>query len=189
MTSPKCVMDTFPTLETDRICLRKPVAADLPRLLDLADNPKIEEMTLSFPYPYKEKDAIWWLNRANEGFEQQNHFVFAIALLPKDEFIGGIGLEINTDFNRAEVGFWLGEPFWNQGFITEALEKVLQFGFETLELQKIYAIHLTKNPASGKVLQKNGMVREGKLADHIRKGGKYFDVIQYRLTKEEFAQR
>jgi len=113
-------MDVFPTLETDRIRLRKPVAAD---------------------------------------------------------------------FNRAEVGFWLGEPFWNQGFVAEALELVLRFGFETLGLQKIYAIHLTKNPASGKVLQKNGMIREGKLVDHLREGDEYFDVIQYRLTREEFSQR
>jgi len=65
----------------------------------------------------------------------------------------------------------------------------LEFGFEELGLHKIYAIHLDKNPASGRVMTKNGMIREAKLTDHIKKGDEYFDVIQYRMTKKEFKDR
>lgn len=179
---------TFPTIDTDRIRLRRLVVRDISRIMTLANNPKIEEMTLSFPYPYREKDAISWLATANAGFEEKNHFIFAIALLPKNDFIGGIGLRINTDFNRAEVGFWLGEPYWDNGYITEALGNILAFGFQELELHKIYGFHLDKNPASGRVMEKNGMIREAKLIDHIKKGDEYFDAIQYRLTREEFQR-
>ena len=102
--------------------------------------------------------------------------------------MGGIGLRINKRFNRAELGFWLGEPFWNNGYITEAAGAALSFGFEKLGLNKIYATHLPKNPASGKVMQKNGMIREGTLVDHIKKGDQYLSVIQYRLTRAEYKE-
>jgi len=180
---------TFPIIDTKRIRLRKPAVRDIARIMTLANNPKIEEMTLSFPYPYQEEDAVSWLETANTGFEEKDHYIFAIATLPEDVFIGGIGLEVESDFNRAEVGFWLGEPYWNKGYVTEALGSILKFGFEELSLHKIYAIHLDKNPSSGRVMEKNGMIREAKLVDHIKKGDKYFDVIQYRLTKKEFRKR
>jgi RimJ/RimL family protein N-acetyltransferase len=87
------------------------------------------------------------------------------------------------------LGFWLGEPFWNNGYVTEATGKVLQFGFEEIGLQKIFAIHLIDNPASGKVMIKNGMIKEGELVDHLKKGDKYHTVIQYRLTRDEFMNK
>lgn len=183
----RTVMESFPVLETDRLRLRKPVVRDVSRILDYANNPKIEEMTLSFPYPYEEKDAISWLEKSNRGFADEDHFIFAICLAQSDEFMGGIGLDINQRFNRAELGFWIGEPFWNNGYVTEAVREVLRFGFETLELNKIYAIHLVKNPASGKVMVKNGMIKEAELKEHIKKSEEYQDVIQYRLTKREFS--
>lgn len=181
-------MEKFPVLETDRLRLRRPMARDIPRIVQYADNPKIEEMTLSMPYPYREKDAVSWLATANRGFDEKNHYIFAICELPSDEFMGGIGLEINQRFNRGELGFWLGEPFWNNGYITEAVEAILNFGFSKLELNKIIAFHMIKNPASGKVMARNGMIKEGELAEHIRKGEEYIDVVQYRLTSQEFSQ-
>ncbi len=146
-------------------------------------------MTLNMPYPYSEKDAIFWINMANEGFEDQNHFVFAICRLADNELMGGIGLRVNKRFNNAELGFWIGEPFWNQGFVTEAAGEVLKFGFEKAGLHKIYATHLIENPASGKVMIKNGMVKEGELVDHIRKDDQYLSLIQYRITKKEYFER
>lgn len=138
------------------------------------------------PYPYVEKDAISWINMANEGLEDQNHFVFAISLLPHDECIGGIGLRVNERFNNAELGFWIGELFWNKGYVTEAAKHILKFGFDQVGLHKIYATHLIENPASGKVMIKNGMIKEGELVDHVRKDGQYLTLIQYRITKKEF---
>lgn len=180
-------MDKLPVIETERIRLRVPEAKDIPRIMEYADNQKISKTTLNIPHPYEEKDAIFWINMANQGLEDGTHFVFAICLLPDDKFIGGIGLHKNERFNRAELGFWIGEPFWNKGYVTEAAGQILKFGFEQLNLHKIFAIHLTDNPASGKVMIKNGMVKEGELVDHIRKDDKYLTVVQYRITKDEYS--
>lgn len=165
-----------------------PEARDLPQMMKYANHPRISQMTLNIPHPYQEKDAISWLNMANQGFEDKNHFVFAICKQADDRFMGGIGLRLNTRFNHAELGFWLGEPFWNNGYVTEAAAEILKFGFEQLKLQKIFATHMVDNPASGKVMIKNGMIKEGKLVDHLKKGDQYLTVIQYRLTREEYSK-
>lgn len=182
-------MDSFPALHTDRLRLRRPVAGDIPRLVQYANHPQISEMTLNVPHPYREKDAISWINMANEGFEDKNHFVFAICKQTDDQFMGGIGLRLNTRFNHAELGFWIGEPFWNNGYVTEATGKILEFGFERIKLQKIFATHFVNNPASGKVMENNGMIQEGVLVDHIRKDDAYLTLIQYRLTRSEYTDR
>lgn len=182
-------MDSLPVLHTDRLLLRMPVAGDIPRLVEYANHPSISKMTLNVPHPYHEKDAISWINMANQGFEEKNHFVFAICKLSDDQFMGGIGLRLNNRFNHAELGFWIGTPFWNNGYVTEATGKILEFGFERIGLHKIFATHFVDNPASGKVMINNGMVKEGELVDHLKKGDEYHTVIQYRLTKDEFNKK
>lgn len=174
-------------LKTERLLIRSPRASDIPRIVKFADNPKVADMTLNMPYPYEEKDAIYWINMANQGLEDESQFTFAICQKTTDEFIGGIGLRVNKRFNRAELGFWIGEPFWNNGFVSEAVKKMLAFGFEEAGLNKILATHLPNNPASGKVMVKNGMVKEGELKEHIRKNEKYLSLIQYRITRDEFV--
>lgn len=166
-----------------------PSAKDIPRMVEYANHPTVFKMTLNIPHPYQEKDAIRWLNMAIEGFEEKNHFIFAICKLSDDKFMGGIGLRLNTRFNHAELGFWLGEPFWNKGYVTEATRAILKFGFQEIGLQKIFAIHMIDNPASGKVMIKNGMIKEGTLVDHLKKDEKYITVSQYRLTKDEFIEK
>lgn len=180
-------LDSLPVIETKRLRLRMPSARDIPRIVKFANNSKVTKMTLNMPYPYLEKDAISWINMANEGLEDQNHFIFAICLNSDDAFIGGIGLRVNRRFNNAELGFWIGEPFWNNGYITEAAKEVLRFGFDEAGLHKIYATHMVENPASGRVMIKNGMIKEGELVDHVKKGDKYLTLIQYRITRHEFS--
>lgn len=182
-------MDSLPVIETKRLRLRMPSAKDIPRMVEYANHPQIYKMTLNVPHPYHEKDAISWINMANQGFDDKNHFVFAICNLSDDQFMGGIGLRVNTRFNHAELGFWIGEPFWNNGYVTEATKEILAFGFEQIGLQKIFGIHMIENPASGRIMEKNGMIKEGEFVDHLKKRDKYYTVIQYRLTKDEFLDR
>lgn len=182
-------MDSLPVIQTKRLRLRMPAAKDIPGMVEYANHPQVSEMTLNIPHPYHEKDAISWINMANQGFEDKDHFVFAICTISDDQFMGGIGLRVAKRFNRAELGFWIGEPFWNNGYVTEAVGAILRFGFEQIGLHKIYATHLIENPASGKVMVKNGMIKEGELIDHLKKGDEYLTVIQYRLTNDEFLNR
>lgn len=182
-------MKTYPILETDRLILRLPAVRDIPQIVEYARDPAISKNTLNIPGDYQEKDAVFWVNMAMQSFEEGSRYIFALELKSTGGFIGGMGLHLKPEYNRAEVGYWVGVPFWRQGYASEGLAKVLQFGFETLNLNKIYATHLLENPASGSVMLKNGMIKEGEFQDHYKKGDKYLSVIQYRLTRAEYAKR
>jgi RimJ/RimL family protein N-acetyltransferase len=179
-------MDKFPELNTDRLVLKEVSFKDIPKIIEYAGNKKVADTTLNIPHPYEEKDAIFWINTAMQGFRNKTQFTFGIRLESTSDFIGGIGLKVNSRFNHAEVGYWIAETFWNKGYATEAVKAILQFGFQDLNLHKIYAKHLLENPASGKVMIKNGMIKEGELKDHTKKGDSYRSLIQYRLTQIEF---
>lgn len=182
-------MNSFPKRNSNRLILDKISYSDIPKIIEYAGTKKIAETTLNIPHPYKEEDAIFWINSANNGFKNQDQFTFGIRLKSTSEFIGGIGLKINNRFNRAELGYWIAEPFWNKGYASEAVGTVLKFGFETVGLNKIYAFHLVENPASGKVMIKNRMIKEGELKDHTKKGETYRSLVQYRLTRSEFESK
>lgn len=178
-------MQTFPTLETNRLLLTELQSQDIPRIVEYASDQEITQFTLNIPHPYTEQDAIFWLNQSYQGFKDGHLIVFAIRLKPHLEFIGGIGLTMAELYHRAEIGYWVAKPFWNKGYASEALAVVLKHGFQKLNLHKIYATHLDANRASGKVMLKNGMTKEGILKDHIYKNGKYYDLVQYGLISDQ----
>lgn len=162
-------MTDFPKIETNRLSLESISYSDIPKIIEYAGNIKVAQTTLNIPHPHQERDAIFWINNANQGYKDKSQFTFGIRLKPTNKFIGGIGLKINTRFNRAELGYWMAEPFWNKGYASEAVGVVLKYGFDKLELNKIYATHLAENSASGKVMIKNKMIKEGELKDHTKK--------------------
>ena len=185
-------MENFPELETERLIIDQILPADIPEIVAYAGNNKIVENTRTMPHPYFDEDAISWINMANQGFKQKDNFIFAIRKKADKAFMGGIGLTLNVENNRAELGYWIAEPFWNKGYTTEATKAILKFGFDELNLNKIIAEYLTTNEASGKVMIKNGMIKEAEFKDHDVKRGhtiednKYVSLIQYRLTKPEY---
>lgn len=179
-------MNNFPTIQTERLILNQPLHTDVPDIVRYIDHPIIYQNTLNIPRPYFEKDAIIWLGKGLEGFKDGTIHRFAIRLKEDPTFIGAIGLIVDLRHNRAEVGYWIAEPFWNQGYMTEALAVMLRYGFTKVELQKIIATYIPTNVASSKVMEKCGMIKEGELKDHTRKDGVYQTVIQYRLTKDEY---
>jgi RimJ/RimL family protein N-acetyltransferase len=178
----------FPELKTDRLILSQIQLSDVPVIAKYANNKKIVQFTRTMPNPYHEKDAIDWITKVDEGFKKKNSYIFAIRDKKTKHFMGGIGLTLATEHNRAELGYWLAEPFWNQGFTTEAVSPILKFGFQVLNLNKIVAMYIDVNIASGKILEKNFMIREAEMKEHDSKDGKYVTLIQYRLTKTEFEQ-
>lgn len=180
------MINKFPKITSTNLILDRITYLDIPRIVECAGNIKVSETTMNIPHPYGEKDAIFWINNANNGFDAMTEFTFGVRIKFSNEFIGGIGLKINKKFNRAVLGYWIAEPYWNMGYATEAVSAILKFGFEELYLNKIYATHLVENQASGKVMIKNGMIKEGELKDHTKKENIYRSLIQYRLTKEEF---
>ncbi|WP_291725805.1 GNAT family N-acetyltransferase [Bernardetia sp.] len=178
-------------LESKNLILNSLSYKDIPKIIEYAGNRKVSDNLLNLPFPYHERDAVFWINMANEGRDIGDAYKFAIRLKADQalSFIGGIGLMIDKKHNKAELGYWIAEPFWGQGLVSEAVGAMIKFGFEVLELNKIFANHFISNPASGKVMIKNGMIKEAYIKDHYKKGDEYMDVIQYRLTKEEYQMR
>ena len=182
-------MEAFPELITKRLRLRRIQLDDVSSLIRYADNKKISDQVLNIPFPYGEEDAIRRMNFIIDGFKNKERYVFAITFKDKNELIGEIGLHIDKNNNNAQFGYWVAEPFWSNGIATEAVSAILQFGFEKLNLNKIYATHFQDNKASGKVMLKNKMVAEGELKDHYKVNNDYRSVIQYRLTKHEYEEQ
>ena len=172
-------MNTFPELNTDRLKLRKIRIEDVDALVKYANNKKIADNIVNIPHPYRESNAVFRISYVVKGFKSKTRYIFAIVLKKREEWIGEISLHLLDKKNRhAQLAYWLGEPFWNQGLITEASVAILKFGFNQLDLELIYADCYVTNKASQKVLLNNGMTK------HSRNG----NIILYKLTKKEYEK-
>ena len=110
---------------------------------------------------------------------------FAIVIRQGLALCGAIGLAIRREHRCAEMGYWIGVPYWGRGYCTEAAGAVLRYGFEVAGLNRIHAVHFGSNPASGRVMQKVGMIYEGRLRQHILKWGVYEDLDVYGILAHE----
>jgi [ribosomal protein S5]-alanine N-acetyltransferase len=154
----------------------------------LAGRREIADTTISIPHPYSEQQALQWIAGNAELFAKGKVVVFGIELKTGDTLAGGIGLrDIDTEHSQAELGFWIAVEYWRKGYATEAARAVIAFGFEELGLNRIYAHHMARNPASGRVLAKIGMRLEGLLRQRVRKWGVFEDVVPLALLREEWA--
>ena len=173
-------------IETERLLLRPFELSDGSRVKELAGDRAIADTTLNIPHPYKDGMAEEWISSHQPKFETGESVDYAIILKATQKLIGAIGLIINKGFNRAELGYWVAKEHWNQGYCTEAAESMLEYGFYKLDLHKITATHITRNPASGKVMEKIGMKREGIFRQHVIKWDKYEDTISYGILRKEW---
>ncbi len=151
-------MKVLPTIETDRLLLTKLRIEDLSSLTKYANNKKIADNVMNIPYPYTEVNASIRLGYVTEGFKERSRFCFAILLKENKELIGEIGLHTRDQKKQiAELGYWIGEPFWNNGYANEAIKSIVRFGLDTADYKTIYATCKKDNIASRKVLTKNKM--------------------------------
>lgn len=164
--------------------LRPLTVEDAAAVARLAGRREIAHTTISIPHPYSEQQAREWI-AAQTG--PAKGIVFAITLKPGCDLVGTIGLrEIDAEHCQAELGLWIGVEWWGNGYATEATRAILGFGFEHMMLNRIYAHHMVRNPASGRVLQKAGMQREGVLRQRVRKWGVFEDVVLLAILREDW---
>jgi ribosomal-protein-alanine N-acetyltransferase len=175
-----------PTLRTERLVLRPFSTADAPTVKELAGAREIASTTLNVPHPYEDGMAETWIGTHAPGYDAGELATFAVALQGGDDLIGAIGLTIVAEHDRAELGYWIGVPYWNRGYAGEAAVEMLRFGFEELELNRIYAVHLVRNPASGRVMEKAGMRYEGTLRQHVRKWDAFEDLAWYGILAADW---
>jgi len=174
-----------PTLYTARLMLRPFVLSDARAVQSLAGDATVAEMTLNVPHPYPDGAAESWIASHPAAWAERTAVTFAITTLD-DELRGTIGLQLVLPHGRGEMGYWIGRPYWGQGLVTEAVGGLLQFAFGQLGLNRVQASHLPRNPASGRVMQKAGMQREGLRRESYLKNGRFEDVVEYAVLRRDW---
>jgi ribosomal-protein-alanine N-acetyltransferase len=148
-------------IETSRLVLRDPHGGDADTLVRELNNYNIARNTSRIPYPYHHMDAVDFLHRA--GNSAPPSAVWAIALKSDPaSLIGVISLQHDQGKNNAELGYWLSQSLWANGFGTEAAEAVVTHAFNSLKLETLVACFHVDNPASGRILQRLGFADTGK---------------------------
>ena len=172
------------SIETNRLTLRRFTLNDVGDIQRMAGDRKVSIMTEAIPYPYKDGMAEDWINTHDQLWSKRTGAPFAVELKSNSMLIGCVGLSITPQHKRAALGYWIGFEHWGNGYCTEAGQALLNYGFSTLALKRIEAIHLTKNPASGAVMKKLGMRHEGTMKSYVLRDGLHEDMELYATTNE-----
>ncbi|MFH1787545.1 MAG: GNAT family protein [archaeon] len=178
-------------LETKRLILRYPRKSDWKDIVEGIKDIKVSRYLTTVPYPYKKKDADWWINDCikRSRKKKKESYNFVIELKSEKKVIGGTGLhKINLRDQTAETGSWIAKKYWRNHFITEAKIAVNNYAFNKLKLRKLTSKAFTTNKASNTMLKKLGYKLEGTLrkAHRPKSTGKIHDVNVYGLLKEEW---
>ena len=167
----------------ERIKRRHLKLSDKTELAKLANNINIWNNLRDYiPFPYKESDAEFFIELTRKEEPKQN---FGIEFNGK--IAGVIGLTIQKDVYKksAEIGYWIGEPFWGNGIATKAVELITEYGFNKLALNRVYAGVFEYNITSMKVLEKNGYKKEGIFKNAILKNDKVYDEHRFFKLNEK----
>ena len=176
----------IPTLETERLRLRPFARADAPRVRDLAGAPEVAATTLHIPHPYPEGAAESWIAAHAAIAAGGTGLNWAIVRRADEALLGSISLGIVPAHARGELGYWLGVPYWNRGYTTEAARRVVAYGFAELGLHRLQATCLPRNRGSSRVMEKAGLTYEGLLRGFVRKGEVFEDVAMYALLRPDW---
>lgn len=173
--TPGAVRDT-PILESDRLILRAFTIVDVPIVERLLDTPEIAATTLNVAYPYPAGAAEGWIRSHAPAAQAGDNLNWAITLRDTGDVIGTIGLSMVSKHRRGGLGYWLGVPYWSQGYMTEAVVRVIAFAFEDLGFVRVEAGYVPTNPASGRVMEKAGMEYEGTFRSYFQQRGRPVDI-------------
>ncbi|MBS1761154.1 MAG: GNAT family N-acetyltransferase [Bacteroidetes bacterium] len=166
--------------------LRRWDISDLDSLVKYANNWNIaKNMTNKFPHPYTASDGKLFIEFATK--DNPIH-IFAIDI--NGEAVGGIGIHPQTDIfiKNAELGYWLAEPYWGQKIISKAIQQMIDFGFSTYDIDRIFARPFGTNIPSQKILEKNNFILEGRFENILFKDGQYIDELVYAIRRENWKR-
>lgn len=171
-------------LQSGNIKLRPLHLSDAKRIAELADNEKISRNLRDvFPNPYTLADAENFLKK----FTNQDPVTF-FGIEYNGEYVGNISLVPGDDVYRksAEIGYFIGEPYWNKGIVTTAVKLITEYGFNQLGFIRIHTGVFEYNPASMRVLEKCGYTKEGVFRKSVLKQNKIWDEVRYSKINPEF---
>lgn len=178
---------SIPTLESQRLILRPFRSSDASEVQRLAGDWAVADTTDVIPHPYEDGVAEAWIESHEAGYDSGRDLTLAITRRRDGQLLGAMTLFIRRAHDCGELGFWVGKPYWNQGICTEAATAMVEHGFTQVNLNRIEAKHFSRNPASGRVLQKLGMTREGEARQSIKRADRYEDVALYAILRGEWT--
>jgi RimJ/RimL family protein N-acetyltransferase len=171
-----CREASIPVLETERLVLRAPRFEDAKAIAQIANDRRIAENTARIPHPYGQADAEAFIETVAKGEEM------ALLIAREDEPIGACGLA-TVEGGGVEVGYWIGAPFWGNGYATEALQAIIDHAFTDLDIAAVHGGARVTNPASRRVLEKCGFQWTGVGLCRVRALSSSVPIDRFRLEK------
>ena len=182
---PERLRTDCPVLLSERLVLRAPHEEDIDALANLANNAKVATMVSRMPHPYTVNDAADFVRRTKQG--GIGKCVYAITKADNGAFLGCCGIEPHEDGRTVELGYWLGEPYWNQGYVTEAAHALIDMVFRTRDVEQIDARCRVMNIPSRRVIQKCGFQFQATgMVQSLAVGG-MVPVEWYRLDRKTWV--
>ena len=178
--------DLQPELVSARLRLRPFASRDAAAVQALAGAREVADATLTIPHPYPDGAAEAWIATHHEAWTARRHVTYAITDVTDGTLLGAVGLSLAPAHARAEVGYWIGVPYWGRGYASEAAATLFDWAFGTLGVHRIEGRHFTRNAASGRVLQKLAMRPEGVMRDAVRRWNRFEDLALYAVLRPEW---
>ena len=181
-------MTEHPTLQTERLTLRRFRLTDVDDVLEFANDEEWQRFLVPLPYPYERVHAEQFVAKSFLK-DWKSHPTFAIVL--DDTVIGEINLRIDKSRQNAEMGYAIAREHWGNGYATETVRAVVDWAFETLCLAKIHAVAIVDNKRSWRVMERIGMTKEGVLRSEVpgSESGQRHDMAYYGILREEWGQQ
>ena len=186
-------MKIAPTLHTERLILRSFTREDAADVKRLTSDPDVASATYLIEHLYGEGIVVEveeWIQWCHQWFEDGERANFAITLRTDGTLIGTVELtfRIHLPYKDAALGYWIGKPYWNCGYATEAAKAIVAYGFREHDINVIIADHSKRNPASGRVMQKIGM-RYNDCFPKDPEDDSSEDMIRYKILKSELSEK
>ncbi|MEP7291318.1 MAG: GNAT family N-acetyltransferase [Chloroflexota bacterium] len=176
-------------LETERLILRPLEMTDAPTIHELAGHPEIAATTLNMPHPYPEGAAEAFIQSQIDHRDSRDNFTFGMTRKSDSQLMGDFHVHIEERHQRAEFGYWIGKPYWNQGYTSETARRLIDYCFAELGVHRVCASYFTHNLASRRVMEKAGMTYEGTLREHLERFGKFYDTGCCGILRREWEAR
>ncbi|MHC5307623.1 GNAT family N-acetyltransferase [Bartonella sp. LJL80] len=161
-----------PVLVTERLVLRQPHVEDMDAIADLANNRRVSAMLQKMPYPYTRKHAAEFILRAVAG--ELGHCVYAITFAENGSFIGSCSIKDREEGDGLELGYWIGQPYWKNGYATEVVSCLVDAAFRASDIDELYVSCFSANVASRRVILKSGFRFLGTGERHSQVSGLVF---------------
>jgi len=179
------VFSNFPTLETERLILRKLRLEDAKDLFEYASDKEVTKYVTWEPHKSIE-DSINLIKFTHERYEKREGIIWGIVCKENKKVIGTCDISPVTKHFRAEIAYALSRDYWGKGIMTEAVKEAIRFGFEKMNLNRIQAMCIPENIGSYRVMEKVGMKYEGLIREYMYIKGKFQDLKLYSILRIEY---